>query len=148
MFHLNDKIDFNSIKIAPWLSKVPLETCTTHRQSVIEKNQLVTVTSFGGDIPAFQGSAVIRWEIDVSPSSHPIIVRRLMEYASERLDDGGYGLDLRVIFFGNGLELCQGLFILSLDILLMISPHAMFSFGGRSYEPDQETGCLHGGDVR
>src|SRR5437879_5119395 len=33
-----------------------------------------------------------------------------VEYASDRLDDGGNGLDLRVIGFGNGRELLQGLF--------------------------------------
>src|SRR5262245_56716811 len=42
------------------------------------------------------------------------------------------------------LSCFKALSILSMDILLMISPHAMFRFDGRSYESDQETGLSNG----
>jgi hypothetical protein len=84
---------------------VPRKTWATHREGVIENDELVALSAFGGDVPAFQGSAVIRWEVDVAPSRHPIVVRGLVKHAAERLDDGGEGLDLGVILCGNGLEL-------------------------------------------
>jgi len=45
VFHLDHEIDFNGIKVAPGLTKVPLETCATHRQGVIENNQLVAFSA-------------------------------------------------------------------------------------------------------
>jgi hypothetical protein len=62
------------------------------------------------DLPSFQGNAIIRREIDVPPPGDAMVIGRLMEHVSERLDDGGQGLDFRVIIFGNGLLLFQSLF--------------------------------------
>lgn len=52
-----------------------------------------------------------------------------MEHAAERFDNAGNGLDLRVIFVEMILICSKALSILSLGILLVISPHATFSFG-------------------
>lgn len=61
-------------------------------------------------------------------------------HAAQGADDVGNPFDFFIIFGGNGLELLKRLF-LSLDILLMMSPHVMFAFSGR-YEPDQGTSLI------
>ena len=56
-------------------------------------------------------------------SVYSIVVWRLMQYASERLDDGGQAFDLCVIFFRDDLELCQGLF------------HSFFGYSAHDVSP-------------
>jgi hypothetical protein len=77
---------------------------------MIEDNQLVAFSTFGGDIPAFEGSAVVRRNIDIFPTSHSIVIGRLKDKAAQRFDDASNGFDLLMVFFGNGLELLQGPF--------------------------------------
>jgi hypothetical protein len=110
MLLLDHEIDLDGVVHTPGLAKVPRKTCATHRESVIEDNQLVAFSPFGGNIPAFQGNTVIGLEIDIPPPGHPIVVGSLEEHASEWPDDVGQVLDLCVVFFGNGFELFQRFF--------------------------------------
>jgi hypothetical protein len=110
MPHLNHEVDLNRIKHAPRLAKMPRESRATHRQGVIENDELVALATPGGDVPALKRNAVVRWKIDVAPAGHAVIVGSPMEYASERLADVGHRLDLLVVLFGNAHELFLRLF--------------------------------------
>ena len=94
------------------------KTGTAHRQRMIEDDQLIAFTTFGRNIPGFQGSAVVGRDLEVAPAAHAIIVRRLVNHAAQRSNDGGEIFDLPVIFFGDGFELFQGLF------------HSFFGYSG------------------
>jgi hypothetical protein len=95
---------------------------------MVENNELVALAALCGDIPGFERSTVIRREIEVVPSSYPVIIRSFEDKAAQRFNDIGDVLDLGVIFWGNSLELFLRLAILSADILPMMSPRVMFSW--------------------
>jgi uncharacterized protein YbjT (DUF2867 family) len=76
MLLLDHEIDLDGVVHTPGLAKVPRKTCATHRESVIENDELVALSALRGDVPAFQGNAVIRLEIDT---------RELMSPADKRM---------------------------------------------------------------
>jgi hypothetical protein len=96
---------------------------------MVEDDQLVAFPSLGRNVPAFERDTVIGGKIDIPPSGHSIVVRRLVEDAPERFDDTSDGFDLGVVLLGDGLELLQGLSIRSLGILLMLFGSVRFGNG-------------------
>jgi hypothetical protein len=104
---------------------------------VIEDDQFVAFAAFGRDISGFQWGAIVGRNVEVRPTGHAIIVGSLKEHTAEWPDNVGQGFDLCVIFFGNGLELFQGLFhsffghsAHELSLLrLEICDHVCFAFG-------------------
>jgi hypothetical protein len=107
MLLLDHEIDLNGVIGTPRLAKVSWKACAPHRESVIEDDEFVALSAFGGDVPAFQENTIVGREIDIPPSRHPIVVGSLEEHASERPDDVGQVLDLRVILWRDDLEFAR-----------------------------------------
>jgi hypothetical protein len=103
MLVLDHKIDLDTVVVAPGLAKMPGESGTTHGQSMIEDDQLVALSALSRDVSGFEGSAIIRRDREIVPSSHPIIIGSLEDKTAQRPDDVGNGLDLGVVFGGNAL---------------------------------------------
>lgn len=89
MLVLDHKVDLDTFVVAPRLAKMPWETGTTHGQSMIEDDELITLAALGRDVPGFERCAVIRRDKEIVPPGHPVIIGSLEDKAAQRPDNVG-----------------------------------------------------------
>jgi hypothetical protein len=106
---LNDKVDLDTVIATPWLTKVARETSAAHGQGMVEDDELVALTTLGRNVPALEGSSIVRLDIYILVL-HAICSRSLENDAAKRLDHGGKVLDLLMVLGSDSLELLKCLF--------------------------------------
>lgn len=128
---LDNKVDLDRLdEVTPWLAHVAWITGATHGKSVIEDDELVALSALGRDVPGLKGCSVVRWDGQIRPAFHTILVGILEDEAARHLDHTCQPLDLFVIFFGDGLLLLQS----RLHSFNRNSSHGGYSFGSKSMD--------------